>query len=94
MAAEMESGRRIHHPCMPATLPRPPPCLQLMLPVGVHTLVDEKEAHLRVMMRMQASVAREMHRDSPRVQRWRAEVAPSLLRLLRCRAWEMASTIS
>lgn len=27
--------------------------LQLMLPVGVHALVHEKEAHLRVMMRMQ-----------------------------------------
>ncbi|EFN55401.1 hypothetical protein CHLNCDRAFT_23609, partial [Chlorella variabilis] len=31
--------------------------LQLMLPVGVHTLVQEKEQHLRVMMKMQASAA-------------------------------------
>jgi hypothetical protein len=29
--------------------------LQLILPVGVHTLVSEKEQHLRVMMKMQAS---------------------------------------
>ena len=28
-----------------------------MLPVGVHTLVQEKEQHLRVMMKMQASAA-------------------------------------
>jgi hypothetical protein len=34
------------------------PLLQLMLPVGVHTLVAEKEQHLRVMMRMQVGPLR------------------------------------
>ena len=44
--------------CHPGPPPLPCPALvsQLMLPVGVHTLVAEKEQHLRLMMKMQVGV--------------------------------------
>ena len=35
--------------------------MQLMLPVAVHTLVHEKEAHLRLMMKMQVQQGDEVH---------------------------------
>lgn len=41
------------HPALSTQPAAPAPTLQLMLPVAVHTLVSEKEQHLRQMMKMQ-----------------------------------------